>query len=77
MVEVLHEERFETLTLNSMNMLTVGLSRFPLNLSCSSYWPTSPTVRMSLKVFNSLVQTSEKVECDRDLKLDGNLSKVL
>ena len=32
---------------------------------------------MSRKVFNRLVQTSDTVECDRVLKLDGNLSEVL
>ena len=32
---------------------------------------------MSRKVFNRLVQTSDTVECDRDLKmLDGDLSGV-
>ena len=30
-----------------------------------------------LKVFNRLVQTSDKVECDRDLKYDGDLIEVL
>ena len=34
-------------------------------------------MRMSLKVFNGLVQTSDTVECDRDSKLDGDLSEVL
>ena len=32
---------------------------------------------MSCKVFNRLVQTSYTVECDRDLKLDGDLSEEL
>ena len=32
---------------------------------------------MSCKVFNRLVQTSDTVECDRYLKLDGDLSEVL
>ena len=32
---------------------------------------------MSCKVFNRFVQTSDTVECDRDLKLDGDLSEVL
>ena len=32
---------------------------------------------MSLKVFNRFVQTSDTVECDRDMKLDGDLSEVL
>ena len=32
---------------------------------------------MSCKVFNRLVQTSDTVECDRELKLDGDLSEVL
>ena len=32
---------------------------------------------MSHKVFNRNVQTSDTVECDRDLKLDGDLSEVL
>ena len=27
--------------------------------------------------FNRLVQTTETMECDRDLKLDGDLSEVL
>ena len=31
---------------------------------------------MSLKVFNRLVHFSDTVECDRDLKLDGDLSEV-
>ena len=32
---------------------------------------------MSLKVFNRLVQTSDTVECDRDLKFDIDLIEVL
>ena len=32
---------------------------------------------MSIKVFIRLVQTSDTVECERDLKLDGDLSEVL
>ena len=32
---------------------------------------------MSLKEFIYLVHTSDTVECDRDLKLDGDLSEVL
>ena len=32
---------------------------------------------MSLKVLNRLVHTSDTVDCDRDLKLDGDLSEVL
>ena len=32
---------------------------------------------MSYKVFNRLVQTTDTVECDRDLELDGDLSEVL
>ena len=32
---------------------------------------------MSCKVFNRNVQTSDLVECDRDLKLDGDLSEVI
>ena len=32
---------------------------------------------MSLKVFIRLVVTSDTVECDRDLKFDGDLSEVL
>ena len=34
-------------------------------------------MQISRKVFNRLVQTSDLVECDRDLKLDGDLSEVL
>ena len=60
-----------------MNLLTIGMSRFPLNLSCSSHLPTSPKVLMSLDMFIRLVINSEEVNCDRDLKLDGNLSDVL
>ena len=37
-VKVLLEERFETFALSSMNLLTIGMSRFPLNLNCSSNW---------------------------------------
>ena len=36
-VEVLHWLRYETLALSSMTLFTIGLSRFPLNLSCSSH----------------------------------------
>ena len=68
MVEVLHEERFETFALSSMNLLTIGMSRFPLNLSCSSHYPTSPSVLMSLDMFIRLAKTSEKVDCDMYLK---------
>ena len=32
---------------------------------------------MSLKIIIRLVETSDTVECDRDLKLDDDLSKVL
>ena len=32
---------------------------------------------MSFDMFIGLVQTSDKVECDRDLKLDGDLIDVL
>ena len=32
---------------------------------------------MSCKMINILVQTSDTVECDRDLMLDGDLSEVL
>ena len=32
---------------------------------------------MSFKVFIILVQTSDTVECDRDLQLDGDHSEVL
>ena len=32
---------------------------------------------MSCKVLNRLVQTSDTVECNRDMKLYGNLSEVL
>ena len=77
MVEVLHEERFETLALSSMTLLTLGLSSFPLKLSCSFHSPTSPSMPMSLRVFIRLVHTSDTVECDRDLKLDGDLNEVL
>ena len=78
MVEVLHEERFETFALSSMKLLTKGLSRFPpLNLSCSSHWQTSPSVMISLDMFIRLVKTSEEVDCDMDLKLDGDLIDVL
>ena len=31
---------------------------------------------MSRKVFNRLVQTSDTVECDRDFKINGDLSRV-
>ena len=44
-VEVLHELRFETLALSSKNLLNIGLSRFPLNFSCSSHWLTSRSVQ--------------------------------
>ena len=77
MVEVLHEERFETFALSSMKSLNIGMSRFPLNLSCSYHSPISPSVLMSLKLFFILVQTSDTDDCDMDLKLDGNLSDVL
>ena len=76
MVEVLHEERFETFALSSMKRLTTGMSRFPLNLSCSSHSPISPSVQMSLKLFDILVQTSDTVDCNLDLKLDGDHSTV-
>ena len=77
MVEVLHEERFETFALSSMKRLTIGMSRFPLNLSCSSHSPISPSVLISLKLFIILVQTSDTVDCDMVLKLDGDHSEVL
>ena len=78
MVEVMHGERFETLALSSMTLLTIGLSRFPLNLRCSFHLPTSSSVlHMSLKVFNRLVKISDTVDCDRNLKLDCDLSEVL
>ena len=32
---------------------------------------------MSLDMFIRLVKTSEEVDCDMDLKLDGDLSEVL
>ena len=76
MVEVLLEERFETFALSSMKRLTIGMSRFPLNLSCSSHSPISPSVLMSLKLFIRLVQTSDTVDCDMDLKFDGDYSEV-
>ena len=34
-------------------------------------------MRISCKVFNRLVHNSDTVECDRNLKLDGDLSEVL
>ena len=77
MVEVLHEERFETFALSSMKRLTIGMSRFPLNLSCSSHSPISPSVLMSLKLFIRLVQTTDTFDCDMDLKLDVDLIDVL
>ena len=67
MVEVLHEKRFETLALSSMKRLTIGMSRFPLNLSCSCQSPISPSVLMSLELFISLVQTSDIADCDMEL----------
>ena len=36
-----------------------------------------PLVRISIKVFTRLVQTSDTVECERGLKLDRDLSEVL
>ena len=77
MVEVLHEERFEDFALNSMNLLTIGMSRFPLNLSCSSHSPISPSVLMSPKLFIRLMQTSDTNDCDLDLKLDSDFIEVL
>ena len=78
MVEVLHEERFETFALSSMKLLNIGMSRFPLNLSfCSSQSATSPSVPISLKIIIRLVHTSDTMGSDRDLKLDGNLIEVL
>ena len=77
MLEVLHEERFETFALSSMKRLTIGMSRFPLNLSCSSHTLISPSVLKSLKLCARLVQTSDTVNCDMDLKLDGDHSEVL
>ena len=77
MVEVLHEERFETLALSSMKLLTIGLSRFPLNFGSSSHSPISPSMLMSLKLLIRLVQTSDTVECDMDLKLDSDLIEVI
>ena len=77
MVEVLHEERFETFALSSMKRLTIGMSRFQLNLSRSSHSPISPLVLMSLKLYTILVQTSDTVDCHLDLKLDGDHSEVL
>ena len=76
MVEVLHEERFETFALSSMKRLTIGMSRFPLNLSCCSHSPISLSVLMSLKLFIRLVQNSDTVVCDKDLKSDGDHSEV-
>ena len=60
-----------------MKRLTIGMSRFPLNLSCSSHSPIAPSVLMSLKLCIRLVQTSDTVDCDMDLKLDGDHSEVL
>ena len=77
MGEVLHEERFETFALSSMNRFTISMSRFPLNLSCSSHSPISPSVLMSLKSCIRLVQTSDTVDCDMNLQLDGDHSEVL
>ena len=77
MVEVLHELRFETFVLSSMKRLTIGMSRFPLNLSGSSHSPISYSVLMSLKLCIRLVQTSDTVDCDMDLKLDGDHIEVL
>ena len=53
------------------------MSIFPLNLSCSSHSPISPSVRMFFKLCARLVQTSDTVDCDMDLKLDGDHSEVL
>ena len=77
MVETLHGERYETLALSSRSLLTLGLSRFPLNLSCSFNWPTSPTVQMSFIIFYRLVHTSDTVEYDRKMNLDGDIIGVL
>ena len=60
-----------------MTLLSIGLSLFPLNLGCSSRCPTSPSVRITIKVVNRLMQYSDLVECDRYLKLDGDLSEIL
>ena len=60
-----------------MNLLTKGLSRFPLNLSCSSHRPTSPSVQISIKVLKRFVKTSEEIDCDMYLKLYGDLINVL
>ena len=76
MVRVLHEERFETFALSSMKRLTIGMSRFPLNLSCSSYSPISLLVLVSLKLFKRLVLTSYTVDCDMDLQLYGDHIEV-
>ena len=64
MLEVLHEERFETMALSSMTLLTIGLSRFLLNFSCSSHSPSSPSLLMTMKVFIRLVRTCNTVESD-------------
>ena len=56
MVEVLHELRFETLALSSMNL-------------CS--------VLMSFRVYIRILHTSDKVDCDMDLKLDDDLIEIL
>ena len=76
MVEVLHDLRFETFALSSMKRLTIGMSRFPLNLNYSSHSPISPSVLMSLELFIILVQTSDTVDCDMDLQLYGDHIEV-
>ena len=49
MLEVLHGERFETLALNLMTLLTIGLGRFPLDLTYYYHWSNSHSVQISLK----------------------------
>ena len=53
------------------------LEYIPTELELFFSLQTSPSLQMSLKVFNRLVQTNETVEYDRYLKLDGDLSEVL
>ena len=73
MIEVLHRERFEILILSSMRSLTIGLSRFPLNLSLSSQSQTSPSERMSQIVFIKILDISDTVEIDRYSIFDCDL----
>ena len=60
-VEVLHELRFETLALSSMNRLTIGLSRFPLNfemffsLTDFSFSSALMSFRVYIRILHTLV----------------------